>query len=424
MPTKKNRKMQKLQYDVPLIPIVSKANKGPKEKRRQYVVEPTPAQRVIGVKASGGSNLQRSNSMKKAQNQGIRATKSGFSTLTGPKTIAPTERYLLSLMDPFRRDALGVQLSGPYESQKTTYKVQTLSQLTTTATGTINASFLGNPYETMVIRSGTCNTSGLYNYPLNSRWWAALYYPTLYTQVTTIRLVATAIKIRCTMPPLTCKGRLIVAKSGGGGFLIPPSIMESVSLNTDMMYQRLTGFQSTPTTSLLELDDCYSIDLNELLGRELLIPLLPNSADHTAFHQVYSANLNLTATDYEECGATHLGNFHDPVDSWKPFGFESVHIALSGCDASADCISVEHVFHLEGDPTVTATTPGTMVPSAVYQVGNNAIDPSPLIGVARTKEPFKLMDIAKDIISFGKEVSDVTKAVWAVAGPFIKAGLA
>jgi hypothetical protein len=283
-------------------------------------------------------------------------------------------RYAAALINPFSKEAEGVRVPEPYAISTVTRKVHVPMVLTASAGGALDFSVqphLVNSFvQTLGSASGSAGVFTIANQPSGQVTRSAVTGSALASLVQSYRIVAIGVRIKTNVDFTRSGGRVY-------GALLPASQELPVIYNVGTTAAQALGCYEIPndganvTPSILNLPRGFQFTVSELMsegGCEIHFPIC--SARALDF---LDAQDQFNEQHYASTGAGGVQVGGAGVGQFCAAGHSQFVLRAEGLQASADVLTCEVIYHVEGIPLVgTATlvesTPHTPAPASPNEI--------------------------------------------------------
>lgn len=273
--------------------------------------------------------------------------------------------YKAALLDPFSINAQGARVPDMYASPTTTRHITKTFTIATNASGEADIVVLPSAYHHAVSPRGSLVNGAAWLTIDGNSVANALQYTdpnTLAASLTNYRIVGYGVKIFGIQSMTGTAGKVLVATSPIssnvndknatiGGFANNSTNSSATKANTLKTYGIPTSSGVVDVASLPSMPN--SMETSLVRVTEVPMRVIPKLTSPEAF--MFRQSMD-NAIGFNINQQTSVTNVVTGDASWlRVAGFECVTIALTGCAASTNCLEVEVVYHLEGNPFQSTT---------------------------------------------------------------------
>lgn len=276
---------------------------------------------------------------------------------TAPGTKLHCDMYAMALAHPFSREAQGARVPEPYAQATTTYMYKRVVTLTSSAGGGVDFALF--PHLSFVAAQFVGTSSGLTNStPANAPAGVVCYSSgaNLGAVFRSYRVVSFGLRIKSNTTFNNTTGRLYVARVPAAVDYPGHIVATGTTLTefADMMNVPIDGTGVTSSIIALPKSEQFTIsELHQESGVELVThPISPGALDFLD---------GVLQQRESQTGA--VVQYQDGFFSGR--GWQQFLIAGDGLPASAQILTLELVYHIEGTPLVTSSTGAAMIPSGM-----------------------------------------------------------
>lgn len=334
------------------------------------------------------------------------------------KIVDMRNTFSSSLRRPFAPSSMGTRVPDMFSFPTATYHLHGTTVLTTNSTQkTCAALFLPNPNVSM-IDLNTANgytsalTTGMSQFATNTYVYGATTPATLSSLIDDFRVTSWGIKISNLIPELSATGRVFIYTIPAVDTVPPVEVLNTLAMTGSVVTQQVCSYAvgTLTTSAVLNLPSCVELSFQDLLHGDIEIGgtyVSPRYFDFKASITPSSGPSGYVNADYVSAtsvGAVSIGGSGDR-DPARCMGGCHIGIYVEGVPVSTPVLSVEYIYHLEGSPSLAASS-NTPVPSNLTDVivGSTHIVESAIADTAGSNA-FHWIEKGADFLNKGYETA-------------------
>jgi hypothetical protein len=335
--------------------------------------------------------------------------------------------YAVALTKPFSDASYGARVPDMYSAPTATHHIRRLVTVKADSDGNFSALVMPSIYQHMIIPTGTTASNNGTDFTawngagiVKSYGLVASGPAANFAKLSNHRIVAYGVRIRNINSMTDVKGRFSVAKIAIKDDMIVPSRAAVGTLIPQAYFTRkewylaagiptqgtlddfsTSGFTIDPDT-LQTLPQSVTVSNLELAQKGLEIVPKITTPYAFSFRNTADSKAGNDPSPGIATGAINVGD-----DDYIKFGgFESILLAGSGLTPSAACYTIELIYHVEGTPTITDDTIGSLGLTA----------DTPVLSVVNMAAFNKAIDVASRAASFCYPSIAVSNMAFRMAG--------